>query len=110
MDREHIRKHTFTFLGNAYIYQSQVGYDLVDVQVDLQYVEPSVANRIEWMHGNLCVTPELLLVSRRRTDASASLTERLPFDDNEFDFVHIFGIGLSVPEDKVQFCILHKSI
>ncbi|PSS29663.1 hypothetical protein PHLCEN_2v2811 [Hermanssonia centrifuga] len=64
-----------------------VGYDLVDVQVDLQYVEPSVAKRIEWMHGNF-------------------LTERLPFDDNEFDFVHIFGIGLSVPEDKEIYRVL----
>lgn len=33
----------------------QIGYDLVDVQLPLQLLEPSIANRIEWWHGNLYV-------------------------------------------------------
>ena len=28
---------------------------MVDVQIPLKYVEPSIASRIEWVHGNLYV-------------------------------------------------------
>ncbi|GJE86211.1 S-adenosyl-L-methionine-dependent methyltransferase [Phanerochaete sordida] len=59
---------------------SFIGFDLVDTQFDLNFVEPSVAKRIKWMHGNFF--------------------DRLPFEDNEFDHVHLFTIALSVPEDK----------
>lgn len=33
--------------------------------------------------------------------------EEFPFDDNEFDFVHLFGTAFCVPEDKVRqtFCM-----
>ncbi|KAI0073415.1 S-adenosyl-L-methionine-dependent methyltransferase [Panus rudis PR-1116 ss-1] len=58
-----------------------VGFDVVDVQIPLKYVEPSIANRIQWVHGNF-------------------LTSRLPFNDNEFDFVHMQGIGSCIPEPK----------
>ncbi|EKM61419.1 uncharacterized protein PHACADRAFT_248001 [Phanerochaete carnosa HHB-10118-sp] len=57
-----------------------VGFDLVDIQFNLEYVEPSVAKRIQWMHGNFF--------------------DQLPFEDNEFDHVHLFTIALAVPEDK----------
>ena len=29
--------------------------------------------------------------------------ERLPFDDEEFDFIVVHSIGLGVPEDEVGF-------
>lgn len=31
----------------------KVGFDLVDIQVPLRVLDPSVARRIEWMQGNL---------------------------------------------------------
>lgn len=31
-----------------------------------------------------------------------SLTTKLPFDDDEFDHVHIKGISRGVPENKVR--------
>lgn len=39
----------------------QVGFDLVDVQIKLDYLEPSMAERIQWVHGNLCVPWAYLL-------------------------------------------------
>ncbi|CAL1703739.1 unnamed protein product [Somion occarium] len=58
-----------------------VGFDMVNIQIPLQYVEPSVANRIQWVNGNF-------------------LTSRLPFPDNEFDYVHMQGIGFAIPEPR----------
>lgn len=57
-----------------------IGFDLVDIQFNLDFVEPSIAKRIQWVHGNFL--------------------ERLPFEDNEFDHVHLFTIAFAVPEDK----------
>ncbi|EGN93139.1 hypothetical protein SERLA73DRAFT_190006 [Serpula lacrymans var. lacrymans S7.3] len=58
-----------------------VGFDLVDVQIPLSLVDPDIASRIMWVHGNF-------------------LTTKLPFDDDEFDHVHIHSIGRAVPENK----------
>lgn len=58
-----------------------VGFDLVDVQVPTSLLEPDVANRISWVHGNF-------------------LTTKLPFDDDEFDHVHMRGLGRGIPENK----------
>ncbi|KAF8973505.1 S-adenosyl-L-methionine-dependent methyltransferase [Flammula alnicola] len=58
-----------------------VGFDLVDVQIPLRILHPSIASRIEWKHGNF-------------------LTTKLPFDDDEFDHVHIQSIATGVPENK----------
>ncbi|KAG1754879.1 uncharacterized protein EDB91DRAFT_1233702 [Suillus paluster] len=58
-----------------------VGFDLVDVQVPLSLLEPDVANRVMWVHGNF-------------------LTTKLPFDDDEFDHVHMHGLGRGIPENK----------
>jgi SAM-dependent methyltransferase len=58
-----------------------VGFDLVNVQPPRHLLENSVAKRIEWIHGNF-------------------LTNKLPFDDDEFDHVHIQSIARSVPENK----------
>ena len=33
---------------------------------------------------------------------SRSLRQKLPFEDDEFDHVHIHGIGFAVPENKVR--------
>jgi hypothetical protein len=32
---------------------TKVGFDLVDVQVPLPILEPEVARRVMWVHGNL---------------------------------------------------------
>ncbi|KAJ3548860.1 hypothetical protein NMY22_g1106 [Coprinellus aureogranulatus] len=58
-----------------------VGFDLVNVQFSTKLLEPSVGRRIHWKHGNF-------------------LTTKLPFDDDEFDHVHIRSIARGVPENK----------
>ncbi|KAI0095232.1 hypothetical protein BDY19DRAFT_916882 [Irpex rosettiformis] len=58
-----------------------VGFDISKEQINLDYLDPSVAGRIEWVHGNIL--------------------DKLPFGDCEFDFVHMYSIGLCIPEDKV---------
>ncbi|THV07518.1 S-adenosyl-L-methionine-dependent methyltransferase [Dendrothele bispora CBS 962.96] len=58
-----------------------VGFDLVNVQLPLKIIEPSIADRIQFVHGNF-------------------LTTKLPFEDDEFDHVHIQHIARGVPENK----------
>ncbi|THH12799.1 hypothetical protein EW146_g7352 [Bondarzewia mesenterica] len=58
-----------------------VGFDLVNIQISLSCLEPSVARRISWQHGNF-------------------LSTKLPFEDDSFDHVHIIGIARGVPENK----------
>ncbi|KAF9056098.1 hypothetical protein BJ165DRAFT_1430860 [Panaeolus papilionaceus] len=58
-----------------------VGFDLVDVQIPVKMLHASMADRIQWKHGNF-------------------LTTKLPFDDDEFDHVHIQSIARGVPENK----------
>ncbi|KAJ7361581.1 hypothetical protein DFH08DRAFT_844607 [Mycena albidolilacea] len=61
-----------------------VGFDLVDIQIPLKTLPPeyaSIAERITWVHGNF-------------------LTNKLPFEDDEFDHVHVHAIAQGVPENK----------
>ncbi|KAI0094104.1 hypothetical protein BDY19DRAFT_902763 [Irpex rosettiformis] len=58
-----------------------VGFDLTDIQLKLKYIEPSVAKRLSWVHGNFLNFP-------------------LPFADNEFDYIHLVEVALGVPENK----------
>ncbi|KAF8913138.1 S-adenosyl-L-methionine-dependent methyltransferase [Gymnopilus junonius] len=58
-----------------------IGFDLVNIQIPLKILEPSTSSRIEWKHGNF-------------------LTTKLPFDDDEFDHVHVQSIATGVPENK----------
>lgn len=44
---------------NQSFFVVQVGFDLVDLQIPLKFVPQSVASRIEWVHGNLCVPSHL---------------------------------------------------
>ncbi|KAF7342811.1 UBIQUITIN-CONJUGAT-2 domain-containing protein [Mycena sanguinolenta] len=63
-----------------------VGFDLMDIQIPLMTLSPeyaSIAERITWVHGNF-------------------LTDKLPFEDDEFDHVHIHAIAQGVPENKVN--------
>ncbi|KAF8177014.1 hypothetical protein BJ912DRAFT_1063707 [Pholiota molesta] len=58
-----------------------VGLDIVSLHPDLQNVgSPDLASRITWVQHNFL--------------------EGLPFQNEEFDFVHIKRIALGVPEDK----------
>ncbi|EJD03821.1 S-adenosyl-L-methionine-dependent methyltransferase [Fomitiporia mediterranea MF3/22] len=57
-----------------------VGFDLVNIQPPLHLLGPS-SSRVQWVHGNF-------------------LTTKLPFEDDEFDHVHIRGIARAVPENK----------
>ncbi|KAF8216065.1 hypothetical protein K438DRAFT_1705016 [Mycena galopus ATCC 62051] len=58
-----------------------VGFDLVDIQISLKTLPTAIAERISWVHGNF-------------------LTNKLPFEDDEFDHVHIHAIAQGVPENK----------
>ncbi|KAH9081724.1 hypothetical protein EDB83DRAFT_2334409 [Lactarius deliciosus] len=58
-----------------------VGFDLVNVQFPLNSLEPHVARRISWEHGNF-------------------LSNKLPFEDDTFDHVHIVHVSKGVPEHK----------
>ncbi|KAI0785449.1 hypothetical protein BC629DRAFT_1517165 [Irpex lacteus] len=44
-------------------------------------LDKSIAKRIQWVHGNF-------------------LRQRLPFEEDEFDYVHIHCIAFGVPENK----------
>ncbi|CAL1712725.1 unnamed protein product [Somion occarium] len=58
-----------------------VGLDIVPIQPDLQQVGSSqLASRVTWVQANFL--------------------EGLPFQDEEFDYVHIKRIARGVPEDK----------
>lgn len=41
--------------GRRVLTFSEVGFDVADMQIDLRYVDPSIASRVRWKHGNLCV-------------------------------------------------------
>ena len=42
-------------------------------------------------------------------DMMFSLECPLPFRDNEFDFIHVEGIALGVPENKVRRIVIGSS-
>ncbi|KAI0652066.1 hypothetical protein C8Q79DRAFT_936021 [Trametes meyenii] len=58
-----------------------VGLDMVNIQVPIQFLEHDIAERVEWVHTNI-------------------LRNKLPFDDDEFDHVHIQCLALGIPENK----------
>ncbi|KAF9654185.1 hypothetical protein BDM02DRAFT_3125103 [Thelephora ganbajun] len=58
-----------------------VGFDLVNIQPPASYLDPSISKRVTWIHGNF-------------------LTKRLPFDEDEFDYVRVKFIAKGVPENK----------
>lgn len=58
-----------------------VGFDLVNIQPPASYLDTSISKRIKWVHGNF-------------------LTKRLPFDEDEFDYVRVKFIAKGVPENK----------
>ena len=64
-----------------------------------QLKDPSLSDRISWVHGNLYVLAIDLEMGTE--DIGDSLTTRLPFDDDEFDHVHVKDIARGVPESKV---------
>lgn len=56
-----------------------VGFDLVHIQPHVKYL--SATPNVSWVHGNF-------------------LSNRLPFDEDSFDFVHVTFIEKGVPESK----------
>ncbi|TFK90784.1 hypothetical protein K466DRAFT_574048 [Polyporus arcularius HHB13444] len=58
-----------------------VGVDMVNIQVPHSALDPDIADRIEWTHTNI-------------------LRNKLPYDDEEFDFVHVSSLALGIPENK----------
>ncbi|EIN13949.1 S-adenosyl-L-methionine-dependent methyltransferase, partial [Punctularia strigosozonata HHB-11173 SS5] len=60
-----------------------IGFDLMNIQIPLAVLDDSTTRRIKWVHGNF-------------------LTNRLPFDDDEFDHIHIARLAKGIPESKVR--------
>lgn len=78
-----------------------VGFDLVNLQFPLNYLDPHVARRITWEHGNL-YTIFCDHVTTAHCQVLPSLSTRLPFEDDTFDHVHVSHISKGVPEHKVE--------
>ncbi|KIK93374.1 hypothetical protein PAXRUDRAFT_517629 [Paxillus rubicundulus Ve08.2h10] len=57
-----------------------VGLDIVPLHPDLRHMSPDLAKRVTWVQANFL--------------------EELPFQNEEFDFVHVKRIARGVPEDK----------
>lgn len=62
-----------------------VGLDIVPLHPDLEDIDPDLAARITWVQANFL--------------------ERLPFPDQEFDFVYARRIARGVPEDKWDYIL-----
>ncbi|KIM28696.1 hypothetical protein M408DRAFT_329163 [Serendipita vermifera MAFF 305830] len=62
-----------------------VGLDLMPIQPNLNLVAPELQQRIQWCISNFL--------------------DRLPFDDNHFDFIHIRRIARGVPENKWPYLL-----
>ncbi|KAF9242513.1 hypothetical protein BU15DRAFT_14009, partial [Melanogaster broomeanus] len=54
--------------------------DIVPLHPDMGHLSPDVAKRVSWVHANFL--------------------EGLPFQNEEFDFVHIKRIARGVPENE----------
>ena len=69
-----------------------------------------IANRIDWIHANLFVqlplTAAFCLFRLVLTRLLRNSLELLPFEDGEFDFVRMKGVGMAVPEDEVSNSLL----
>ena len=101
----------------------------MNVQVPLSLfseTDPGLADRIQWVHGNLYVLitslyhfPCLHNHSKNNNTTNCQyhppthhrLRQKLPFDDDEFDYVHIHGLAFAVPEPKVRvICLLARHL
>ncbi len=76
----------------------QVGFDLVNIQIPTNVLDESLQERISWVHGNLLVHVCCFVLAL--LNVIYSLTTKLPFEDDEFDHVHIQSIARAVPENK----------
>ncbi|KAH9841838.1 uncharacterized protein C8Q71DRAFT_350714 [Rhodofomes roseus] len=57
-----------------------VGLDIVPLHPNLEEIDPILAWRVTWVQANFL--------------------EQLPFDDGEFEFIHVRRIARGIPEDK----------
>lgn len=76
---------------------------MVNIQPPLQVLEPEMADRVEWVHTNMYVTAASALPPGVYDNSPPnSLRNKLPFDDDEFDHVHMQCVALGIPENKVS--------
>lgn len=70
----------------------------MNIQPPASYLDPAISKRITWVHGNLYVNPGSKPRLRGSVSSFAdwafrfchdSLTKRLPFDEDEFDYVRV---------------------
>ena len=75
---------------------------MVNIQIPLSTLDPDIADRIEWAHCNMYVLFNQPLYPLSPAENVPSLRNKLPFDDDEFDHVHIQGLASGIPEIKVR--------
>ena len=69
----------------------------MNIQPPASYMDPLISKRVTWVHGNLYVIQRATArVQRSRSSPTwafrfgrHSLTKRLPFEEDEFDYVRV---------------------
>ncbi|KAJ7104060.1 S-adenosyl-L-methionine-dependent methyltransferase [Mycena belliarum] len=82
-----------------------IGFDLRDVQPELLQLDAYYMRTLEDAGGSPHPLPIASALANRLRWVHGNLLDGLPFPSEHFDFVHISGIGLGVPEDEWQFVL-----
>ncbi|KAJ7761879.1 hypothetical protein DFH07DRAFT_814409 [Mycena maculata] len=82
-----------------------IGFDLKDIQPELLQLDAYYMRCLEDGGGSPHPLPLANELAGRLRWVHGNLLDGLPFPSDHFDFVHISGIGLGVPEDEWQFVL-----
>ncbi|KAJ7773356.1 hypothetical protein B0H16DRAFT_1512087 [Mycena metata] len=82
-----------------------IGFDLKNIQPELLQLDASFMRTLEDAGEPLRPLPIANELAARVRWVHGNLLDGLPFPSEQFDFVHISGIGLGVPEDEWQFVL-----
>ena len=75
---------------------------MANIQPKRPLLDPNVASRVSWVHGNLYAPVNLSPQHAADKFVHDSLTEHLPFGDGYFHHVRAMSIAKGVPENKVR--------
>ncbi|CAK5268403.1 unnamed protein product, partial [Mycena citricolor] len=82
-----------------------IGFDLTDIQPDLMQLDAHYMRCLEDSNKSPHSLPIVAELAGRLKWVHGNLLDGLPFASNFFDYVHIAGIGLGVPEDEWQYVL-----
>ncbi|KAJ7650178.1 hypothetical protein FB45DRAFT_887172 [Roridomyces roridus] len=82
-----------------------IGFDLKDIQPELLQLDAYYMRSLEDSGLEASALPLAAELGGRLKWVHGNLLDGLPFPSDHFDFVHISGIGLGVPEDEWQFVL-----